>query len=68
MPILANIWEDLSMNFIMELLKVTGTNAILVVIDRLNKYNYFIVIRHSYTTKDIVDIFVKKIVRLYWFP
>lgn len=52
----------------MGLLRVRGFDTILVVVDRLSKYEHFIVVCHPYTAKDIAEIFIREFVRLYDFP
>ena len=59
------IWEQVSMDFIFGLPRSRGYDTILVVIDRLSKYNHFILLKHPYTAQHIVQIFVKEIVRLH---
>lgn len=59
------IWNDVSMDFIMGLPKSRGFEAILVVVDRLSKYSHFISIKHPYTAKSIAEIFTKEVVRLH---
>lgn len=39
-------------------------DIILVIVDRLTKYNHFLLLCHPYTTKDVADLFIKEIVRL----
>ena len=53
------------MDFISGLPKSRGYDTILVGVDRLSKYSHFIVIKHPYTARNIVEIFVKEIVRLH---
>lgn len=55
------------MDFITGLPRVKCADTMLVVIDRLTKYEHFIAIHHPYTTKDIVEIFIKDVVRLHGF-
>lgn len=55
------------MDFITGLPRVKCADTMLVVIDRLTKYEHFIAIRHPYTAKDIVEIFIKDVVRLHGF-
>ncbi|GAU40484.1 hypothetical protein TSUD_286390 [Trifolium subterraneum] len=66
--IMAEIWEDVSMDFITGLPKSKGFEAILVVVDRLSKYSHFIPLKHPYTAKSIAETFCKEIVRLHGVP
>ena len=45
-----------------------GFSIILVVVDRLSKYGYFITLKHPYSAKTIAEVFVKEVVRLYGMP
>ncbi|PNX84743.1 Ty3/gypsy retrotransposon protein, partial [Trifolium pratense] len=60
LPIPNAIWEDLSLDFITGLPKSKGYDAVLVVVDRLSKYNHFILLKHPYTAKSIAELFVKE--------
>ena len=62
------IWEQVSMDFISGLPKSRGHDAILVVVDRLSKYNHFILLKHPYIAQHIVEVFMKEIVRLHRIP
>lgn len=44
-------WEEVSMDFITRLPKSKGLEAVFVVVDRLSKYSYFILLKHPYTAK-----------------
>lgn len=49
------------MDFIEGFLSVHGRNSILVVVDRLSKYNHFIPIKHPYSASKIAEIFIQEI-------
>lgn len=56
------------MDFIVKLPKSQGYDAILVVIDRLSKYAHFLSLKHPYSARTMVEVFVKEIVRLHGIP
>ena len=60
LPIPEQIWEDLSIDFIIGLPKSKGYEAILVVVDRLSKYSHFIPLKHPYTARSIAEVFCKE--------
>lgn len=53
------------MDFITNLPKSNGFEAILVVVDRLSKYSHFVLLKHPFTARSIASVFVKEVVRLH---
>ena len=68
LPILDQIWEDISMAFIEGLLLSFGKNSILVAVDRLSKYGHFCALGHPYSAKTIADVFICKVAKLHGMP
>lgn len=53
LPVPNKVWSDIFIDFIEGLPPSDGFTAVLVVVDSLNKYAYFIPIAHPYTTSKI---------------
>ena len=68
LPIPNVVWEDISLDFIVGLPNSKGHDAILVMVDRLSKYGHFLLLKHPYTTRSVVDMFTKEVIRLHGIP
>lgn len=67
-PIPDRILEDWTMDFIEGLPLAGGVNVIMVVVDRLSKYSYFISLRHPFSAKQVASIFIDRIVSKHGIP
>ncbi|KAA0061302.1 transposon Tf2-1 polyprotein isoform X1 [Cucumis melo var. makuwa] len=56
------------MDLIEGLPKSASYEVILVVVDQLSKYAYFLTLKHPFDAKTVADLFTKEIVRLHGFP
>lgn len=68
LPIPAQAWEIISMDFIEGLPTSDRFNAIMVVIDKFTKYAHFIPIHHPYTAIQIAKIYLDNIYKLHGLP
>jgi hypothetical protein len=58
LPILAGVWQDLTMDFIEGLPKLEGCSVILVVVDWLTKYAHFLPIKHPILLLQLLRFFL----------
>jgi hypothetical protein len=65
LPVPAQVWENISLNFIDGLPMSAGKNSILVVVDRLTKYGHFFPLSHPYSAKKVALVFVTGVMRLH---
>jgi hypothetical protein len=56
------------MDFIEALPNSNGKEVIVVVVDRLTKYDHFIALAHPYTVENIATVILDTIIRLHGFP
>ena len=59
------IWEDIAMNFIIRLSNSFGFTVIMVVVNRLSKYGYFVALKTNYNSRMVVEMFIQNIVKLH---
>jgi hypothetical protein len=62
------IWEDISLDFIVGLSSFKTHMAILVVVDRLSKAAYFGSLLTQFTTVKVADLFAKMVCKLHGMP
>nr|GFA20020.1 hypothetical protein [Tanacetum cinerariifolium] len=65
LPIPQTIWPQISMDFIEGLPKSRGKDVIMVIVDRLSKYAYFIGLPHPFNAAQIAQVFLDSICKLY---
>lgn len=56
------------LDFITDFPKSEEYEVVLVVVDRFSKYDHFFLLKHHYTAKSIVELFVKEVERLHGIP
>ena len=62
------VWADISMDFIEGLPSSRGKSVIMVVVDCLSKYAYFLPLSHSFTATTVAQSFIHNIVKLHGVP
>ncbi|XP_043725770.1 uncharacterized protein LOC122672345 [Telopea speciosissima] len=67
-PVPEQVWEDISMDFIMGLPISGGKSIIFVVVDRLSKYAHFCALASNFTSQRVAEIFATDVAKLHGFP
>ena len=68
LPIPANIWEDVSMDFVTSLPNSQGYTSVLVVVDRLSKQAHFGDLPKSYSAGKVIELFSQMVCKLHGIP
>jgi hypothetical protein len=61
-------WEEVSMDFITELLKSKGKSVIMVIVDRLTKYTHFCALSHPFKASTVSIAFMETVQKLHGNP
>ena len=68
LPILASIWTEVAMDFIIGLPKSGNKSVIMVVVDRLSKYAHLCALPHPFTPTLDTQYFMDQIFKLHGMP
>ena len=65
LPIPNHIWIDISMGFIVGLVKSSNKLVIMVVVDHMSKYDHFYSLSHPFTSSLMEQVFMDQIFKLH---
>ncbi|GJX36874.1 reverse transcriptase [Tanacetum coccineum] len=68
LPFPERIWKEVSMDFIEKLPISHGKSVILVVVDRLSKYDHFIPLTLPFTASQVAQVFLDQVYKLHGLP
>lgn len=68
LPIPQQVWEDLSMDFVSNLLVSQGKTVVWVIVDRLTKYAHFVALPTHFSATNQASIFLSEIYKLHGMP
>ena len=61
-------WQNLSMNFVIDLSRSDENNAILIVVCRLTKMRHLIFCKNTVTIKQLAELYIRHVFRLHGLP
>lgn len=68
LPVPAEAWQTITMDFIEGLPMSGGKNCVLVVVDKFSKFGHFIPLKHPFTAAGIAKIFMQHVYKLHGMP
>ena len=68
LPVPAQVWEDVCMDFITGLPTSNAHSVIMVIVDRLSKFAHFLPLKADYNSKKVAETFIANIVKLHGMP
>jgi hypothetical protein len=69
LPILEALWKELSMDFVLSLLRTQqGADSIMVIVDRFSKMAYFVACRKTSNALLVTNLLFQEVVRLHGIP
>jgi hypothetical protein len=68
LPVPAESWQVISMDFIEGLPRSGSANCILVVVDRFSKFAHFVPLLHPFTAPQVAQLFLDNIYSLHGMP
>ena len=68
LPILDRVWEDVAMDFIEGFLRFNSMDTILVMVDKLSKYDHFTGLKHPFNASNVAALFMNEVIRPHGMP
>lgn len=68
LPVPANSWEAISMDFIEGLPTSGHANCIMVIVHKFSKFSHFVPLHHPFTAQKVAQVFLDNIFRLHGLP